>query len=221
MADATAKKPSLRLQFLGLLGAAVGAVVGRLAWPHLLAVSVCALVLGVPLYLVTRGKRRRMVPSGALQAGHGLWILIALWMPTRPFLPVQDYLIAPLVEASLFTVAAVGVVLWPSPVLLVLLTAYQSVALVLNALALAEPNAPAEVRTALVAHIFLRVLGVGLMCEAFFRKPSGEGQGEQPNRLGAEGVAVILLCVVAIIGGSLLIYLALRGELDLIGKLFR
>jgi hypothetical protein len=113
-----------------------------------------------------------MVPAGSIQAGHGAWmllgaILIAAGQIQGPANPTPL-----LIESILFISGAITIVLWPSLIPIIILTAYQAVALTFNLIQFVEPGLAKEIRVALMAHIFLRILGVVLMFEAIFRKLS-------------------------------------------------
>lgn len=172
MATSSKQKPSVAAQIIAVVGGLVGVAVGRLAGLALLIPCVGALVVGVPLYFVTSGRSRQMVPAGALQAGHALWIMVAVIVFANAGVPAPLGIAELLIEAVLFFAAAIAVVLYPSLIPVAILTAYQAAALVVNVLTAMEPAVPRELRPSLIVHIFLRIVGVVLMYEAYFRRPA-------------------------------------------------
>jgi hypothetical protein len=74
----TAQKPSIVVQIIAVVGAVIGAAIGRAAGLSLLIPFAGAFLVGVPLSFLTSGKARQMVPAGAVQAGHALWMIVGL-----------------------------------------------------------------------------------------------------------------------------------------------
>src|SRR5262249_7960502 len=130
---------------------------------------------------------------GAVQIGHGLWMVLGVVVVASAPVPVAaGQLMAILIEAFLFIAAAATVVFWPHLILIGLLTAYQAVAACMNVLGLFQPGLPEPLRVAIIVNLFLRVLAVAMMFEAYFAKTGtssvpilrdDESQGEwQPRR---------------------------------------
>jgi hypothetical protein len=162
-------------QIIAAVGAVLGAVLGRVAWLPMLIVVGFGTVVGLPLYFLTSGARRRMVFAGALQAGHALWLLLVfVLVASGTVIGVLEPL--RVVFAILLLGGGILVVLLPYLPVIIILTLYQTAMFMLTLLTLArEPLLPAG-RAALFLDMFLRVLAIAMMFLAYFEKPKDEEQ---------------------------------------------
>jgi len=176
------KKPPLATQIVAAIAAVIGAIIGRLAWMPVLIVVGFATVVGVPLYFLTSGARRRMVFAGALQAGHALWMLLGAILLAGGAVPGVS--VDPLVyiQAILLFAGAILVVFLPYLPVIIVMTVYQSAWFIINVTTLAQGGLPRDVRIALFLHLFLRVLGIAMMFLAYFEKPP-QTEAQKPELL--------------------------------------
>jgi hypothetical protein len=168
--SATPKKPSRFAQHGVIAAGIIGAAVGRAAGLLLLIPLFLALLVGLPLHFLSRGKRRRMVPSVAIQLGHGLFVILGAIMLLGGFIPFQGDILMPMIVAGFFMAAAFMVFVWPELITISILTVCQLVAVGMNLVVLTWPEITREVAVGLLAVIYLRIVGVVLMWTAFFTK---------------------------------------------------
>jgi hypothetical protein len=193
--DNVPKKPHPALQALGIAAGCLGAVIGSVAGFSMLIVAVFAALVGVPLYYLTSGRRRRMVPAVAIQAGQALWMLLGAVLIAARVVQVNAVAINVLnfVDFGVYLGLAFLLVLLPNLPMIIFLTVYQAIYFVLNLLALTMPEVTPEFRKALVLHLFLRVLAVGAMYMGYFAKDNrppltledevdDNGNGDYDNR---------------------------------------
>lgn len=141
-----------------------------------LIVAFFAVVVGAIFGFITSGRRRAMVPAGAIQAGHALWMLLGATLVAAGAaknVRLASNLI--FLEGGLFFLAAILVILIPRLIPVVVLMGYQVYMFVLNFINLNE-SGDVEFGKALLLHLALRVLGVALMLEAYFRKTRADGR---------------------------------------------
>jgi hypothetical protein len=149
------QKPSVLALIGGGLGAAVGLGVGRYAGLALLIPAGVAFVVGWLLALAVPARNRPVIPASAVQAGHGLWMLVGMIYLSRFDLTLIDFVI--------LVAGAVWLAFRPSVVPVAVLTFYQLVGLLANAVAFAEATRNTDLHKALLVHLVLRVTAVALM----------------------------------------------------------
>jgi predicted Zn finger-like uncharacterized protein len=165
------KKPPVVTQIVSLIAAIIGAVLGRLAVVPVLIVVGFATAVGVPLYFLTSGARRRMVFAGALQGGHALMMLLIAILVTRGVLQGPPPRPLDFVEAILYFAGAILVVFLPYLPVIIIMTIYQSATFIILVLALTQGGLLRDVRIGLFLNMFLRLLGIAMMFLAYFEKP--------------------------------------------------
>ena len=225
----TPKKPPVIAQVVGVIAAIIGAVIGRLAWLPVLIVVGFATVVGLPLYFLTSGARRRMVFAGALQAGHALWMLLGAFLLARGAMPGVSVDPLVFIQAILLFAGAIVVVFLPYLPVIIVMTVYQSAWLLINVTTLAQGGLPRDIRIALFLHLFLRVLGIAMMFLAYFEKPKepalrdefpsdelDQAPRDRPQRPKEAPLGLILALtlggIVLVGGGIIAAYFVLRSN---------
>jgi hypothetical protein len=173
-AEQTSRKPSILAGVVGVLGVIVGIGVGQYAGLTLLFPLVLACAAGWLLFRLGRQEVGPMIPAAGVLVGHGLWMLVGLIL-----LQVFDY---NLIDVALLVGGGIWLTLRPSILAVTVLTLYELVGLVMNGLLFALATPGADIHKALLVHILLRVLGVGLM---LFGIVQMRKQSEAPGETGA------------------------------------
>jgi hypothetical protein len=150
-----AKKLSILAQVLGLLGAAVGAAVGRHAGLTLLIPAGLALLAGWVLSRCVRLEYLPMTPAAGVLMGQGLWMLLGLAVLRAFDLNALDVVL--LVGGGTWLAAR------PSVVAVAVLGAYEAAGLALNGVVFAQAARGSDVHKALLVHMLFRVTGLVLM----------------------------------------------------------
>lgn len=101
----------------------------------------------------------QFLPAAAVQAGQGLWMTLGLF--------VADTIGRNLIEALLLLVGVAWLLAKPGLGPLILLTLYQSVALLVNGVALVDAEVGTTPHKALLIHVIWRVLALVLMWQAY------------------------------------------------------
>jgi len=149
----------------GIIAALAGVGLGFYVGVMLL-IPLAGTVVG--FFIVKYAASRNTKPFGgalAVQFGHWIWMTVgALLVPSGVLMIAPDVLIA---AASL-----VWLFLWPGLVPVVLVTLYQAISLMLNALQLRSFEFGAEAHKAIATHMFLRILIIAYLIEGYrvFRK---------------------------------------------------
>jgi WD domain, G-beta repeat len=188
MADNNQPDPNrVALSVIGGGCGVIGVTFGWIAWLPVLVVLFFSVLVGVPFYFLTTGRQRRMVPAGALQAGHALWMVLGAVLLAMGAVPelrnTLDFYV--FLEFGLYLALAILLILLPRMLMVIVLTVYQTGYFILNLITLSAGNLPPGFKSSLILHLFLRILGVLMMYIAFLHKEDGEGEHVADNRGGA------------------------------------
>jgi hypothetical protein len=177
-------KISLALRVVMLLVATSGAMVAAYVGLPMVIAIVLVLLIGLPLFFLTSGRRRQLAPAAALQAGHGLYSLIAAiaigagGMKGPPGLDVSMIFF----ESMCYLCCAFLIVIWPNVIPIILLTVYQAALLIINGVQLADPQLKPDMQAIFVMHIFLRIAGLILMYTALLTSTADPSQRTTPRK---------------------------------------
>src|SRR6516164_1011014 len=81
-------KPAV--QALGVVGAVIGALLGRYAGLHMLVPAIGAVIGGILARKLAPARAQPMVPAFAVQVGHLLWLTLGLMLVGRVSLDLLD-----------------------------------------------------------------------------------------------------------------------------------
>jgi hypothetical protein len=146
---------------VGLVGAVVGVAFGRYCGLFLFIPFVCAAVAGGLMSLVVPARNKPMLFPAAVQTGHGMWMVIGIFLAAQ-FAPA---LVDPtlFIDITILFAGSAWLLSRPSIVCVVLLCVYQLIGLGVNASLLAEVRGDSDIQKALIAHVLLRLAGLGTM----------------------------------------------------------
>jgi hypothetical protein len=100
----------------------------------------------------------QFLPAAAVQAGQGLWMILGLF--------VVDAIGRNLIDVLLVLVGVTWLLAKPGLLPLILLTAYQAVALLVNGVAFVDAEVGTTPHKALLIHVIWRLLALVLMWQA-------------------------------------------------------
>ncbi len=150
----TAEKGVLNKVF-GVGGAIVGVAVGTYSGINLLLPLAAALLCGWLAYKWVKPEAKSMVPAFAVQAGHGLWMLLGV-IVVGVFNPT-------LLDVVILAAGLTWLLARPGLGPVVLLGAYQCISFVINLQAFLAADVGSDIHRALLVHLIFRALGVALM----------------------------------------------------------
>jgi hypothetical protein len=136
----------------GLAGTVVGGALGVYAGINLLIPLAAAFMCGWIAYKLAKEEAKPMVPAIAIQGGQGLWMLFGFVMLHLVNLNALDLVILAAGLTWLLVRPGVGPVIF--------LTAYQSIAFVVNLLTFLTATVGSTTHKALLVHLVFRVAAV-------------------------------------------------------------
>ncbi len=140
----------------GLAGALIGAAIAQYFGLHLLIPVGAAVVVWAIASRASPGRSRPFLAAIAVQGGHVIWFLVGLFAPGG--LPASLW-----IEVGLMTGSLIWLFVRPGFGPVVLLTLWQAFALLVNVQAFVEAVVGTSAHAALLAHVILRVMAIGLM----------------------------------------------------------
>lgn len=161
-------------QAIGLIAGAAGAVAGFYAGFALLFPAAFALLSGWLLTKAVQPPDKPMLPAGAVQIGHGLWMLLGLILLSQ-----YDSM---LIDVAILVAGGAWLALRPSAVAVGILGAYQVFGIVVNGRLFAEAEWGTVEHKGLTVHLLLRVAALALMAGGLYgiRKVAKEAIAKTP-----------------------------------------
>jgi len=172
-------KQSVLAMIFGGIGALIGVVVGRYAGFALVIPAAFGLMVGWILSMTVPATSKPVVPASAIQAGHGLWMLLGMVLLSMFGLN--------LIECAAMIGGAIWLAYSPSVIIVALLICYQAVGIVINGMAFAEATRNTDIHKALMVHLFLRLAAVVTMLYGLIESRNLIYAKSQPVELDMDG----------------------------------
>ena len=160
------QKKSILAMIVAGIASVFGWSVGQYTGFFLLIPVGLAAVAGLLLSVLVRKKNKPMVPASAIQLGHAIWMMMGTFAGfTYNFLLLQifDKLNPQFIEPIAFLFFGLLLAFRPTIWLVAPLAMYQLPSLVINGIAFAHTMPNTNNHKALLVHVVLRAVAMGLM----------------------------------------------------------